>query len=450
VHRSPDLVHWEFMGFALEPAESGWAWSDLWAREVVYERGTFYMYISATSRRDPSSDRDRWDEGEGDDGARRLGVARSPNPLGPFVIDDQPLLDDWSIDGHPFRDDDGQMWLFYNVRTQATRVGEARGTGTVCDRLLAPDRLEGAPSIVTFPSQAWEGPYGDWYWNEGPYVLKRRGVYYQLYSGGFYWDGTYAIGFASAPDPRGPWTKNPTNPIFHSHGRILGPGHNSFVFGPDAATRYAVYHAYLEGEAGRKVHLDRHYWRGDRPLVVGPTDGPQPVPPAGVYDPRVPHWRAEAWARGSWVEVHGVRFPLDPADVWHQVEVVQADERFAVRIGGVLVASQPARSGGEFFDTDGDIHSSTVTSFLEDGEVHPLPAGSSYVWRWGGADLLELELAVRGSIVLEVGGEARRIDADDREWELVRLQQEGGTDAITVRALRDGAAVTDLFVYARR
>ena len=55
VHRSSDLVHWEFQGYALEAAETGWAWADLWAPEVVNERGTFFMYISGRGRGGSSS-----------------------------------------------------------------------------------------------------------------------------------------------------------------------------------------------------------------------------------------------------------------------------------------------------------------------------------------------------------------------------------------------------------
>src|SRR4028119_1135722 len=42
VHRSHDLVHWEFAGYALEGAGPGhWAQTDLWAPEVMYCRGAF-------------------------------------------------------------------------------------------------------------------------------------------------------------------------------------------------------------------------------------------------------------------------------------------------------------------------------------------------------------------------------------------------------------------------
>ena len=450
VHRSQNLVDWEFQGYALEAADSGWAWSDIWAPEVVYERGTFYMYVSATHRRS-GGERGRWDEGEGDDSGRRLGLARARTPLGPFVWDEQPLVESWSIDGHPFRDDDGSMWLFYNVRGDETRFRTARGTGTVCDRLLAPDRLAGTPTPVTRPSQAWEGPYGDWYWNEGPYVLKRRGTYYQLYSGGSYRDSSYGIGVARAPSPRGPWVKDDDNPIFRSGTRILGPGHNSFVYGPDVTTRYAVYHAYVAGEEGRKVHIDRLYWTGERPCIAGPTEDGQPAPPPGAFDPAIPHWRAEAWARGSWVQVGERRFRLDPPDAWHQVEAIQADGRVAVRVGGVLLSSRPGQVSGSdpIITCAGEIAAKTVSSFLEDGEIHELPAGSEHAWRWGGEGRLELSVAVRGTAELDLNGDVHDVGGDGERFRLARVEHRGDVDEIVVRAREEGAAVTDLFVYQR-
>ncbi len=446
VHRSQDLVHWEFAGYALEAAESGWAYSDLWAPEVVYERGTFYMYVSATSRR--RNGRGPWDAGDGDDAGRRIGVARATSPLGPFVLDDEPLSETWSIDAHPFRDDDGTFWLFYSVRTDETRRRGADGTGTVVDRLISPDRLEGRPTRVTFPSQRWEGPYGDWYWNEAPYVLKRRGTYFQLYSGGFFNDASYAVGIATAPSPRGPWRKYRRNPILRGRGPIRGPGHNSIVFGPDAATPYAVYHGYLGDEPGRKIHIDRLRWAGDRPAIAGPTAGEQPLPPTAHFDPAVPHWRAEAWARGTWVGVAGSRFELSPDDVWHQVEAIRSGGRVSVRIGGVLRSSRPQSGGaGEpAFTSDGRVGVQTITSFLEDGDVHVLPAGGTYSWEWGASAPIELSLAVKGDGMLEVGDTVHEFESDG--YGLVQVGLEPAGEEILVRAGPSGATVTDLFVHA--
>jgi GH43 family beta-xylosidase len=452
VHRSENLVDWEFQGYALEASDDGWAWSDLWAPEVVYERGTFYMYVSATGRRSGGRAR-RWQTGESDDAARRLGVARATSPLGPFTWDPEPLVDTWSIDGHPFRDDDGTLWLFYNARNEHTAYEDGTpGTGIVCDRLVAPGEVAGRPRAAVSPSQRWEGNReGDFFWNEAPYVLKRRGVYHLMYSGGYFNDDTYAIGLARAASPTGPWQKLADNPLLRGSDAIRGPGHHSFVFGPDAATRYAVYHGYVPDDAGRKVNLDRMHWVGDRPFVAGPTDGDQPVPPSPVYDEAVPHWVAETWARGAWVEVRGHRFELAPADVWHQVEVAQVDSRFTVSIGGVRRASQPAGGDhqGPEFRADRDLGPTTLSSCGADASMHALPATSTYAWRWGGDGPFELSLAVRGDVTIWVDGDGYPARGAGDAFRLVDLVSLHGAATITVEAGADGATIADVAGYAR-
>jgi hypothetical protein len=272
-----------------------------------------------------------------------------------------------------------------------------------------------------------------------------------MYSGGHFDSDTYAIGCASATELLGPWSKYADNPIFQGRGRIRGPGHHSFVFGPDATTPYAVYHGYVDGERGRKVMLDRLVWSGDLPRIAGPTDVPQPVPPRAAFDARVPHRRAEAWVRGRWVEVEGARFELAEDAVWHQVEVVETDRRWAVRVGGVLRASRPALRALGMPDvrSDGDVTHLTVASALEDGGLHELPASSWYVWEWGGEGRLELELAIDGTVDLVIGDQHHVCEGDRGGFRFVQFAHDAPAAEIAVRAGPDGAVVTDLAVRAR-
>ena len=54
--------------------------------------------------------------------------------------DPDPLIAEWSIDAHPFRDHDGAWWLFYSARNDATRYGDGTiGCGIAVDRLLDPE-----------------------------------------------------------------------------------------------------------------------------------------------------------------------------------------------------------------------------------------------------------------------------------------------------------------------
>jgi len=447
VWRSQDLVDWQFEGYALEPQPDTWAETDLWAPEVMYRAGTFYMYVAGTRIRP---------DGHGVESARRQGVARADSPLGPFVLDDAPLVRDlWSIDGHPFQDEDGSLWLFYNIRTGPTPFGDHPGSGNVVDRLVEPAELEENPTPVAFPSQRWESSAaGDSYWNEGSWVLKRRGRYHQLYSGSHYRDPTYGIGLTSARTPRGPWTKDPDNPILRSGERITGPGHHSVILAPDGVTAYAVYHGYDRGLPGRKVHIDRVHWCGDRPVigsgaVVGrPTEGPQPTPPGPVYDDAVPYWHADLFVQGHRLEVGPLTVVLDDSPRPWRVRISQGWSGLRVWVDGRLHLQARGMHAPDL-RCDGKLLERCVTSHVEDEAVRWLTGGEEFAWPWHGTGPCELTLAVRGSARVVAGEAETTVTSPVEHFELVRLPAVRGAEEIVVTGLERGAEITDLVVTAR-
>jgi GH43 family beta-xylosidase len=448
LYTSQDLVHWTFEGPVLEASTDPdhWAQVDLWAPEVFCQDGVYYLYVAGTRFQA---------DGRADDRVRRQGIARAESPRGPFRWDPAPLTDEWSIDGHPFRDEDGSLWLFYNIRTEATRFWDGTtGCGNVVDRLLAPDRLEGRQVPVAFPNKRWEGSKeGTWYWNEGPCVLKRRGVYYQMYSGGFFADDTYGVGFATAPAPRGPWTKYPGNPILRTGRGIRGPGHHCVVKGPDGVTPYVAYHGYIPGEKGRKVHIDRLYWAGDRLVVAGPTDGEQPEPAGPVYDPAVPHWHASAWLDGAvlanLVLAAGGGAPGLAPGALHHAEAVKAGDTLRIFVDGVLHHTQTVAAGASPAPATFSGAGATVTSWLDDQTICELAEGASRTWDWGGTSPLEIAVAVRGRVELEAGAQRLATETAGDRFTLLRLTVPGGADRVTITAGHGGATVTDLVLTAR-
>jgi arabinan endo-1,5-alpha-L-arabinosidase len=447
VWRSADLVNWRLEGIALEPKPGTWAETDLWAPEVMYHAGTFYMYVAGTRMRP---------DGEGVESERRQGLARADNPLGPFELDDVPLVtDQWSIDGHPFQDEDGGLWLFYNIRTGTTRFGDHPGSGNVVDRLIRPDQLEGNPTPVAFPSQRWEGSEaGDSYWNEGSWVLKRRGRYHQLYSGSHYRDSTYGIGLTSGRTPRGPWTKYPDNPILRSGERITGPGHHSMILAPDGVTSYAVYHGYDRGQPGRKVHVDRVHWCGDRPvigsgLVSGrPMEGAQPMPPGPVYDPAVPFWHADLFLRGRHLEIGPAALELSAAPGPWRVRISQGWLGLRVWVDGELRLQKRGLHAPDF-TCDDEIMGRRLTSHVEDEALRWVAPGEEFAWPWGGTGPCELTLAVRGSATVAAGGVEATVVSPVERFALAHLHVPRGVDEVIATGLDRGAQVTDLVVTAR-
>jgi hypothetical protein len=79
---------------------------------------------------------------------------------------------------------------------------------------------------------------------EGPSVIKYKGLYYMFYSGNNYSSPEYAVGYATATSPYGPWTKSANNPIISSTIVLEnGSGHGDFFIANDG-NPYYVYHVH--------------------------------------------------------------------------------------------------------------------------------------------------------------------------------------------------------------
>ena len=112
-----------------------------------------------------------------------------------------------------FKDDDGK-WYLYHVRFDHGNflwVAEFNPqTGKIVDGTL---------TRCFKNDQAWEATpaYDSAPIMEGPTVIKLDGKYYLFYSANHFMSPDYAVGYATADSPMGPWTKNPDNPIIHQN-----------------------------------------------------------------------------------------------------------------------------------------------------------------------------------------------------------------------------------------
>ncbi|HWG86117.1 MAG TPA: glycoside hydrolase family 43 protein, partial [Deinococcales bacterium] len=232
----------------------------------------FYMYYSA---------------GIGDKGHQlRVGIAERPEgpyrDAGVILTPDDPF----TIDAHPFQDDDGQWYLYY---ARDFLDGDRVGTALAVDRLVSMTELAGEPRTVARATADWQifrknremyGAIYDWYTLEGPFVRKHGNRYYCFYSGGAWEEPNYGVSYAVATHPLGPWEEpaadGPT--VLRSiPGQVVGPGHNSIVRGPDGED-YIVYHAWDEAKTGRRMCIDRLEWTLNGPRTEGPTFTTQPAP----------------------------------------------------------------------------------------------------------------------------------------------------------------------------
>jgi GH43 family beta-xylosidase len=189
VLESDDLATWKMRGGALIPTGQ----TAYWAPEVAISDGIYYMYYSSG--------------GEGGLN-HQLHVATSRSPLGTFR--DKRILtpnEPFAIDPHPFRDANGDWYLFYS-RDFLTLNGDYRvGTGIVVDRLLDMTTLAGDPRPVVRPFADWQlyeaqrsmyGAIYDWYTIEGAATRVHDGRYYCFYSGGAWQRENYGIGYVVA------------------------------------------------------------------------------------------------------------------------------------------------------------------------------------------------------------------------------------------------------------
>ncbi|HKY04104.1 MAG TPA: glycoside hydrolase family 43 protein, partial [Blastocatellia bacterium] len=246
---------------------------------VVYHRGQFLMYYSV-----------------GNEVNMQIRVATASLPAGPFVDSGRGLTtEQFAIDAHVFEDANGDRYMFYATDFLShTHIG----TGTVIDRMLDPFTLAGEPRPVTrarFDWQVYDPARVEkggvrWHTVEGPFVLKHKKLYYQMFSGGNWKNVTYGVSYATTDDlaTTAEWVQAADDdrvlPILRTlPGKVIGPGHNSVARGPDNRQLFCVYHRWAEHSAERVLAIDRQDFAGRRMIVLGPSTDSQPAPLAPKF-----------------------------------------------------------------------------------------------------------------------------------------------------------------------
>lgn len=241
VYTSTDLVHWTKGPEVFRPGGK-----NVWAPDVFYNKADkkFYMYYTA---------------------AFRIGVAVADKPDGKF--EDRGIILPGVIDAHLFQDDDGQYYLY------CTDVGQL-----FVQPMESPLKPKGEKKLLMVPSQPWEWRSGRV--NEGPWMIKHKKTYYLLYSGSGADSRFYGVGYATADNPMGPFTKYPGNPIIDGSENVYGPGHGTVT--KDAQGN--LWHVYHQ-KKGPDIAWDRFIcidpmWFDPNDVLHGQaTRGtPQPAP----------------------------------------------------------------------------------------------------------------------------------------------------------------------------
>jgi len=184
-----DMVNWTDHGSPLSVKSFSWAGKDAWAGQCIFRNGKFYWYVPLNQA-----------NGKG----MAIGVTVSKSPTGPFQDAlGKPLVHSGNGDIDPtvFIDDDGQAYLYWgNPYLKYVKLNEDM-TSYSGDVITVPLDKNGF-DIRTKDADKRPSAY-----EEGPWVYKRKDLYYLLYAAG---GVPEHLAYSTAPTATGPWTYRDT------------------------------------------------------------------------------------------------------------------------------------------------------------------------------------------------------------------------------------------------
>ncbi|WP_256011878.1 glycoside hydrolase family 43 protein [Desertivirga xinjiangensis] len=194
-------------GIALDVQDIPWAGRQLWAPDVAFRNGKYYLYFPLKDKND----------------IFRIGVAISDKPQGPFKAQPEPIKGSFSIDPAAFTDNDGSSYLYFGGiwggQLQQWENGEFNAKGSKFEGpqdqpALAPKIAKLKPNMLQFAEvpkdiiildengKIIQGGDHDKRFFEAAWVHKYKDKYYFSYSTG----DTHLICYATGSSPYGPFT----------------------------------------------------------------------------------------------------------------------------------------------------------------------------------------------------------------------------------------------------
>lgn len=198
--------------------------------------------------------------------------AVSDHPTGPWeplAPDGKSIIPNYRIpgvitlDGQTFRDDDGRIYMYWG--TWGIYPDHGCAVGLLNEDMKSFEKVQLIPNTVAKE------------FFEAPYMFKRKGIYYLMYSSGHCEDETYRVQYVkSKTGPMGPFEYPSQNPVLvtNTDGSIHGPGHHSIL---EQDNRYfIVYHRHNNPHSGggfhRQVALDELFFTAEGDIEkVKPT-----------------------------------------------------------------------------------------------------------------------------------------------------------------------------------
>lgn len=239
---SKDLVNWKKHERILDIKDIPWAEFALWAPSVIHANNKYYLFFGA-------NDIQSNDEHGG------IGVAVADKPEGPYKDAlGKPLIDKFHngaqpIDQFVFRDDDGQHYLYYGGWRHCNVVKLNKD-------LLSLDQFDDGETFEEITPE---------HYVEGPFVFKRDGKYYLMWSEGGWGGPNYSVAYAIGTSPTGPFKR--IGKILQQDAKVAtGAGHHSVIPVRRSDTWYIVYHRRPLGDRNgnhREVCIDEMHFNKD-------------------------------------------------------------------------------------------------------------------------------------------------------------------------------------------
>lgn len=227
---SPDLVHWTRHEHVLDTTHVKWAKRAVWAPSIIGKDGKYFMFFGANDIQNDSE-------------YGGIGIAVADNPAGPFKdYLGKPLIDKFHngaqpIDQFIYKDGD-QYYLIYGgwrhcniVRLKSDFTGFLPFDDGTIFKEITPEKYV-----------------------EGPFMFKRNGNYYFMWSEGGWTGPDYSVAYAISDSPFGPFKRVDT--ILEQNAAIAtGAGHHSVIKHPEKDDYYIVYHRRPLGETDRNARV---------------------------------------------------------------------------------------------------------------------------------------------------------------------------------------------------
>ena len=214
---SKDLVTWTKHSKILDTSNVKWAKRAVWAPSIIQKDGKYFLFFGAN---DIQSDNEYGG----------IGVAVADKPAGPFKdYLKKPLIDKFHngaqpIDQFIFKDNDEYYLIYGGWRHCNIAHLKKDFTGFI--------------------------PYGDGSifkeitpenYVEGPFMFKKDGKYYFMWSEGGWTGPNYSVAYAISDSPFGPFKR--IGKILQQDPKIAtGAGHHSVIQNPTTKDWYMIYH----------------------------------------------------------------------------------------------------------------------------------------------------------------------------------------------------------------